>query len=177
MEIQEDLKGTLDGAHSLEEAAQQFVDVVYGNFNESLVLLRVFVTIPMAELPKEVCAFVEDLAKEAGVPMEQTSHVLTLLGTAGIASQWNNRESSKGHQGIPLATPDFVTSIPMMSALLEQLGFELGWIRGAPEIVAHKIGRMSGTFYVPEASSTKDDNGRLIISAQDFVTGRLEPLF
>jgi hypothetical protein len=58
----------------------------------------------------------------------------------------------------------------MMSALLEQMGFDLGWIRGEPEIVAQKMGKLAGTFYVAEAGTAKDSKNRLIISAQDFVS-------
>jgi hypothetical protein len=80
-------------------------------------------------------------------------------------------EDSQGHVGIPLASADFIESIPMMSRLLKELGVPLDWIEQSDtEIVAKTIGRISGLFYVPEARSTVDNKGRNIIAAQDFVS-------
>jgi len=79
------------------------------------------------------------------------------------------RSLSKGHIGIPLASEHFVSSIPMISALLEQLGFDLGWLRGDAAIVTKKMGRVSGLFYINDASTARDSRNRPIIAAQDFV--------
>jgi len=168
-EVQTKLEKKLEKATCLQEAAQIFVEDIYEIFSESIVLLRLFVTITKGELPVRIQSFVEKLAKNADLNLEESSYVLTLLGSTGENPDWNKIENSKAHQGIPLATSDFVNSIPMMSALLEQLGFKLGWIRGEAEIVTEKIGMISGTFYVKEAGTAKDSKGRLIIAAQDFV--------
>jgi hypothetical protein len=159
----------LAGVTVLEEAGQRFVETIYKRHRESIVLLRLFVTIPMSELSQDIQNFAQNLAQGAGAGLDSGSHVLTLLGTVGAKPNWNIRTRSKGHLGIPLATSDFVSAIPMLSALLEQLGFDLGWIRGEPEIMAQKMGSMSGTFHVAEASTDKDSKGRKIIAAQDFV--------
>lgn len=156
-------------ATSVEDAATRFVKTLYGEYSEDMVLLRLFVTAQMQELPDRVQRFATGLAGSAGVDLEPTSNVLTLFGTAGERPEWNDLLRSEGHVGIPLATPDFVDAIPMMSALLEQLGFDLGWIRGEPEIVARAVGRMGGTFYVADAATGTDKQGRKIIAAQDFV--------
>ncbi|MBN2534298.1 MAG: hypothetical protein JXB88_15525 [Spirochaetales bacterium] len=159
----------LENDNSLEEKARVFVETFYNMFSESIVLLRLFITVPFAELPGRIQNKVSDLAQSASLKIDSDSQILTLFGTKGEVPDWNDRTKSNGHQGIPLATADFVSSIPMMSALLEQLGFNLGWIRGEPDIVAEHIGKMAGTFYVPEANVTKDSKGRLIIAFQDFV--------
>ncbi len=167
--IQVVLAKKLDEVNTLEEASQQFVETIYHEFSESIILLRLFVTLPAGELPQEIYSFAENLAKGAKVPINQNSYILTLMGTVGIETTWNNYTSSIGHKGIPLATEDFVSSIPMMSALLEELGFDLGWIRGEPEIVAKKMGKIAGTFYVRDAKTAKDSKDRFIITARDFV--------
>ena len=159
----------LASANSLEQVTQDFVTAFYRKFEESIILLRAFVTLRMAESPEEIQTFARGLAMGAGVTLDPSSYLLTLFGTAGEEPAWFVRRKSQGHLCIPLATPDFVNSIPMMSALLEELGFDLGWVRGEPEIVANKLGSLSGTFYVSEARENRDRQGRLIIAAQDFV--------
>ncbi len=168
-ELRGRIKTDLLGAADLENASQRFVKGLYEYFVDSVVLVRVFVTLKLSEVPENVRVFVENLADGANIRLAPDTHVLTLFGSAGVRQEWNDRRASTGHLGIPLATADFVTAIPMMSAMLEEIGFDLGWIRGEPDIVAHKLQGIGGTFYVDEAATAKDSHGRLIISAQDFV--------
>ncbi len=154
---------------SLESAAMKFVKEIYNTFKESIILLRTFVAIQYGELPNNVQRFADNLAATANLKLYSNSYVLTLFGTIGKDISWHNRIKSKGHQGIPLATADFVKLFPMISVMMEQLKFDLGWLRGEPAIVAQHIGKLMGTFYVEDASTSKDSNGRIIISAQDFV--------
>ncbi|MFX0142266.1 MAG: hypothetical protein ACFFDN_51985 [Candidatus Hodarchaeota archaeon] len=121
------------------------------------------------ELPSVIQRFADNLAQSANLKLAADNYVLTLFGTIGVNEIWRNRTASQGHQGIPLATSDFVQSIPMMSALLEQLGFKLGWIRGEPDIVAQHVGRLMGAFYVEDAATSKDSKGRNIIVAKEFI--------
>ena len=163
------IKSSLGTETSIELAANKFVSDFYDKFGDSIVLLRLFVAIQYKELPKLIQTFADRLASTASLKLSPDNYVLTLLGTIGKEEEWRNRKKSQGHQGIPLPTPDFVKSIPMMSALLEQLGFNLGWIRGEPDIVAQHVGKLMGSFYVEDAVKTKDSKGRNIIAAQDFV--------
>ncbi|MBN2383407.1 hypothetical protein JXQ70_11040 [bacterium] len=163
------VKTKISGSQNLESAAQNLVEAIYNELSDSIILLRLFVTIKQKELPDAIQTFTRNLARSANIKMTEDAYVLTLFGTAGKKAEWQTRSRSKGHLGIPLATEDFVSAIPMMSALLEQLGFNLGWIRGEPEIVAQKMGQMAGTFYVKDADTSKDSKGRKIISAFDFV--------
>jgi hypothetical protein len=163
------LQQQLEKARTLEDAAQTFVSGFYDANRDSVVLVRLFVTLRLSELPGDLQDFARGLARKAAIDLGPDAFVLTLLGTAGENAEWRQRRRSTGHQAIPLASPDFVAAIPMMSALLEQLGFDLGWIRGEPEIVASKIGQMSGTFYVEDAATAVDSQNRKIIAAEAFV--------
>jgi len=163
------IKSTLGNETSVEETAKNFVTEFYNKFEDSIVLLRLFVAIQYSELPGYIQSFAEKLAGTANLTLSPDNYVLTLFGTIGKEKAWHDRKVSQGHQGIPLPTSDFVKAIPMMSALLEQLGFNLGWIRGDPDIVAQHIGKLMGSFYVEDAATTKDSKGRNIIAAQDFV--------
>jgi hypothetical protein len=168
-DLSNSIRDALEGQPSVEAAGQKFVTTMYDKFKESIIQLRLFVAIQYAELPNNIQSFAQNLASTANIKMEPQHYVLTLFGTVGREQEWWIRANSKGHQGIPLPTGDFVAAIPMMSALLEQLGFNLGWIRGEPDIVAQHVGKLMGSFYVNDAATTKDSKGRNIIAAQDFV--------
>ena len=156
----------------LEDAAQKYTGILYEEFQDSIVLVRLFATIPFKNLPVPNQRFVTNLAASAGISslINDRTLVLSLLGTRGEEEAWNNRHNSRRHVGIPLASGDFIEAIPMMSRLLKELGLGLDWIdSGDTKIVAKTVGAMAGVFYVPDARTTVDHKGRKIIAAQDFV--------
>jgi hypothetical protein len=58
----------------------------------------------------------------------------------------------------------------MVARLLKELGVDLSWLDAAPEVNARRmLGGFNGLFYVDDAASARDTQGRLIIPAQDFV--------
>lgn len=162
----------LTGCRYLEEAAQRFTEIIYGELSDSIALTRLFVTVPFRDLPPANRRFVTKLAASTGISSlirEETS-VLSLLGTQGEKPAWNSRHDSEGHVGIPLASADFVEEIPMVSRLLHELGLGLDWIDSADAtIVSRKIGKMAGVFHVEDAKNSVDNRHRKIIAAQDFV--------
>jgi hypothetical protein len=160
------------GAAALEQAAQRFTDLLYGQLKPAIVLTRVFATVPFGELPAVNQRWVRDLAASAErpQPVDDQMLVLSLLGTSGVEASWNDRRSSTGHVGIPLASGAFIEAIPMMSRLLKQLGLGLDWIDHRDTvIVARTLGSSSGVFHVPDAATEVDAHGRKVIPAQDFV--------
>ncbi len=157
---------------SLEEAARQFVDTIYGEFADSLVLARLFATVPFEKLPPPNKEIVSSLADSKGISrlLNDRTLILALLGTRGKESAWNDRRTSRGHAGIPLASAEFIDSIPMVSRLLKELGAGIDWIDKADtKIVIRTAGSMAGVFFVLDAQTATDHQGRKIISAQDFV--------
>ncbi len=163
----------ISGSKSLEAVAQKFTDIMYETFKESIVLVRLFATVPFENLPTPNQAFVNKLAAANNITtlINNKTLVLSLLGTKGDKSSWNSRHNSQGHVGIPLASADFINAIPMMSRLLNELGLSLKWIESHDtEIIAKTFGKMAGVFYVPDAKTALDHKGRKIIAAQDFVT-------
>lgn len=162
----------LNGSIYLEEAAQKYTDVMYEEFKESIVLTRLFATIPFGKLPAPNQVFVRNLAASAGIShlIRDQMFVLSLLGTRGKKATWNSRHDSEGHVGIPMASADFIDAIPMVSRLLKELGLGLDWIDSQDtEIVGRTIGRMAGVFHVLDAKTNVDNKNRKIIAAQDFV--------
>ena len=161
----------LGGMDSLETASQRFCDILFGMFEESLVLVRVFATAPFATLPATNRGFVERLvgarAREVLTPK---TPVLSLLGTRGPVPRWNSRHLSEGHVGIPLASAEFVEAIPMIASLVKQLSVA---IEGAEDvetaIVTSSLGRAAGVFYVDDAATAVDSRNRRIITGREFV--------
>src|SRR6185295_13366157 len=107
-------------APSLESASQASAHAIFDGFAESAVLVRLFVTLPASDLPAGIRAEAEKLAACA-----PTTPVLTLLGTYGLEVEWRDRRQSRGHAAIPLVSSAFVSAIPMMARVLEELGADL----------------------------------------------------
>lgn len=157
----------------LEESAQALATALRTQFTESVVLARVYVTVPFDDLPPTLKTFVQELAESAGADaaLKGTTPVLSLLGTDGQEDAWSDRRNSKGHKGIPLISAAFVGGIPMISRLLRELGVPLDWIDSheAQRIVT-TIGNTVGLFFVQDAAEAKDEQARQVIPAQDFVS-------
>ena len=120
----------ISAATSLEQAAQALATAMHSHLSESTVLTRVFVTADLASLPDDVGSFVNALADRSDVPggLRDSTPVLSLLGTSGVESQWNDRRRSEGHAGIPLISAEFVDDIPMIPDLLKDPGLPLDWM-------------------------------------------------
>jgi len=156
----------------LEDAAQKVTDLMYTEFKDSVVLARLFATVPFGMLPTSNKEFVRNLAEAKGLTplINDQSPILSLLGTSGEEDAWNDRHNSRGHIGIPFVSADFIDQIPMVSHLLKSLGFSSDWISSdSTGIIQSTMGKMAGIFYVPDARTAVDEKGRKIIAAQDFV--------
>ena len=166
------VRARIEDRRCLASAAQVLADSVFSNFEESLALVRVFATVPFGELPGANQGFVRSLMRERGVEtlLARDTLVLSLMGTKGARPEWNDRMLSRGHVGIPLASAEFVDAILMIARLLAEFGLTIeGLEGGGSRIVRSKVGNLSGMFYVADARTETDQQGRLVISAQDFV--------
>jgi hypothetical protein len=154
-------------AACLCEAAQLFATNLVQAY-PAVILSRVFAVIPCEALPEDTAAFARRIAGDKN-PIGPGTPVLSLLGTYGREAAWCDRRSSQGHQAIPLASARFVQSIPMVSAVLASLGFDLSHLGGPAEAFTRRMhGGLNGAFYLPDAQTAKDALGRAII-APDFV--------
>jgi hypothetical protein len=156
-------------ATSLEESAQALASALYAQFSESAILARVYVTVPFADLPPRIRAFVQAMPG-AATALTGMTPVLALVGTQGQLADWNDRRKSRRHGGIPLISAEFVDGIPMIARLLRELGVPLDWIdsHDAQRLVT-TIGNTVGLFFVEDATRATDDRGRKVIPAVDFV--------
>lgn len=170
--LQNRIRESVKTAGAYEEAAQSYTRAIYDDYKDSVTLIRLFVTLRYETLPPEIKSAVENLSDLKGIRdlLKDQTLVLTLAGSSGKETEWNDRKNSAGHIGIPLVSAAFIDAAPMMSRLLKQLGLGLEWIDSRDtELVKKTMGSMSGMFYVPDAVTEVDRRGRKIIAAQDFV--------
>ena len=166
------LQSGLKDCARLQEAAQKCARLLYEEFQESMVLARVFMTLPFNDLTPRGKAFVTALAdtKDIRHLLNDKTQVLSLLGTYGVRPEWRDRYQSQGHLGIPLVTASFIESIPMISRLMTDMGINTDWFdEMEPDVLVKSLGRAAGVFYVHDAKTWLDRQNRKIVSAQDFV--------
>jgi hypothetical protein len=168
--VLDELRTDIRACPSLERAAQQVAKRIHERFAEVAVLTRVYAVLKFGDLPADVTSFVETLGKDDPSRIVPATPVLTLLGTHGVKEEWCDRHRSRGHKGIPLLSGAFVDAIPMLARLLRELGIDLSWLDDAPEVATRRLlGGFNGTFYVQDAATARDGQGRRIIPAEDFV--------
>ena len=167
------LKAPLGAAPHLQSAAQEVASRLYNEFVESVVLARAYVTLPLNQLPQADRAFAQKLAAGAGQgTLADDTLILSLMGTAGVDAKWADRRLSEGHLAIPLVSAPFVASIPMVARLMKDMGIGLEWLDTRnTEVVVKKLGNVAGVFYVQDARTSVDDQGRRIVPAKAFVDG------
>lgn len=158
------LRGLGRGATSMEAAAREAVDFLYGRFctppaeghpgGPQCALVRCFKTHPYASLP----AALETLALGSlgsRVP-GQSLHCLTLLATRGELPAWNSRHGSAGHQVIPLPTVEMVRKAPMIARLIVQMGLEIrDIVQPEANLVVDVDRRSFNVFHVEDARGSE----------------------
>lgn len=158
---------------SAQDAAQAFVDELFERFRESLVLLRLFTTVPFCRLSERDQDLVRAKAGQAGAAsaLRDQTPVLALLGTRGSQATWNDREGSERFRCIPLLSTAYVRSLSMLSLHFQSVGFDLDLVdRWADELSAPgRAASFRGTLHIPDAATDRDPQGRMAVPAQDFV--------
>ncbi len=157
----------LRGAASFEAAAEIFVRLLVREF-ETIALARVFGTVEFDALKPEERRFAE--AAVADVALFPTTEVLTLFGSAGVQPQWNERRKSEAHLAIPLLNGRSIQEAPMIARLLDDLHFSLK--TEAPDsrgLATRAFANADAICYIPDAATTVDVLGRLVVPAADFV--------
>ncbi len=165
--------GVISGCPCAQTAAQRFVDLVYGWFSGSLVLLRLFITVRHDALQEEDRLFVDGRGRATNTShlIHDATPMFTLLGSRGRLPEWNDRRTSSHFRCIPLASAAFVASLSMLSRQLESVGFDLGLIDDWETKVAStgRADRYRGMLHIEDAGMDRDDQGRMIVPRQDFV--------
>ena len=182
LDMQDALRDRLKGCSTFEGAAQGFAETMHERFESAGALVRVYATLPYGILPQGNRDFVDALATKKGIRalVRDETLVLTLLGTAGANPDWNDRRKSKGHVGIPLASREFVDTVPMIARLLHELGMNLDVSASGPAALTSKVLSVGwvSLFYVDDAATAVDHDNRKIIPAREFVDdNRIKSVF
>jgi hypothetical protein len=164
-------KSEIKKAGTLQEAAQQLMDCFHGEFAESIVLARTFATVPFHMLPPRDRSFIETHPGSEGSArlLTEDTPVLSLMGTSGVEPAWCDRYRSRDHLGIPLPPGRFGAWSSMVTVLTRQLGRSVDWFAvRRPGTAPASFSVFADDFFV-DATSSRDEDGRLLIPAQDFV--------
>jgi hypothetical protein len=162
-----DLRRSGVGAASMEEAASRIVQYLYDTLRDpaleqpACALVRMFVTLPFDELQPEQQSFSERIL---GRRPDATMKCLTLLATAGDQPAWNSRHDSKGHQALPLPSPEAVSRSPMIAQLIRQLGIEISALLSDSALLIDAGQHTFNVFYVGNAVGSA-----VIPAQQEFV--------
>lgn len=150
------LRNLGEGANSMEEAANRIVRHIYDNFvdpfsnTKALALARFFITHPYGKFDAELREIARSVLK-AEVLSDQV-RCLTLLATAGIEPEWNDRRLSTGHRAIPLLSEELLVQFPMISQLAKQLGLETNaLLKPDSQLIVDLAQTAFNVFFVPEA--------------------------
>ena len=141
-------------SESLEEVSQAVAEYLHEQLvdasgERACALVRLYKTQRLRDLPERLQHFVARAGQ--GYDLALSTRCLTLLGTAGLEPEWNDRTASLRHQAIPLASTDAVERSPMIVGLIEQLGLDVASIVDPDEdpLVLHH--RDYDVFFVPDA--------------------------
>ena len=162
-----DLRRSGAGASSMEEAAERIVRYLYDGLRDpaleqpACALVRMFITMPYAELQPEQQSFSE---RVLGSRPDPSMKCLTLLATAGELPDWNSRHTSRGHQALPLPSPEAVSRSPMIAQLIRQLGIEISALLTEGGLVIDSTQHTFNVFYVGNAVGSP-----MIPAQQEFV--------
>jgi len=151
-----DLRKLRIGAAGMEDAADRLVRYLYDNLvvkatgQRSCALIRLFVTRPYGTLDPELQTIAKKmLGEKPGLPAYKC---LVLMATAGEQPEWNERKQSQGHQAIPLPSEQIISSIPMISQLIYQLGIDVNTVlQPDPRMMLAAEQKTYNVFHVPEA--------------------------
>lgn len=157
----------------LQDSAQKFMDRIFERFSDSLVLLRLFITLRYDQLTQEDRRFVgsRGLATNTSHLIHDGTPIFTLLGTRGEKPEWNDRKDSSLFRCIPLSSTAFIASLSMLSRQFECVGLDLDYIDTWETSVVStgSANQFRGTLYIRDAATDKDAQGRMLVPKQDFV--------
>lgn len=143
------------GTGSLEEAGGAVVRhlrqaLVEEDGRSSCPLVRFYATLTWDALEEGQRAFARNLLGGAEVPDDL--RCLVLLATEGDEPAWNDRRQSRGHQAIPLPSPEAVAGIPMIAQLIKQFGLEIeSVLKPSPELLVDLEQHNFNVFHVEKA--------------------------
>lgn len=151
-----DIRQAARQASSLEAAANAVVRYLFGAFrgpeseDRHLAMVRFYKTHPYRELEPDLRLVAK--AALGAAPRDEGMRCLTLLATAGLEPDWNDRHRSQSHRVIPLESVRMIHRAPMIAHLMEQMGMDVEHlVQTEASVVPDAEGRTYNIFYVDQA--------------------------
>ena len=151
-----DIRQAARNAPTVEAAANAVVRYLFGAFRdpksgeEQAALVRLYKTHRYRELEPDLRVVAKAALGDA--PLDDGMRCLTLLATAGVEEDWNDRRKSQGHRAIPLASVRMVHRAPMIAQLIEQMGMDVEYlVHPDTTVVPDAEGRTYNIFHVENA--------------------------
>ena len=170
--LRAEMKDLARASGTLREAAQLCVERLYREFGESLVLARLFATVPFGFLPEQEQAYARRLAAQRNAldGLTEDTTVVTLLATRGMKQEWNDVRTSHQRLAVPLLNPSFLKTIPLVGRRLGNTMLDLPWLEEQRTLVmVNTMGKMSQLVYVGDARTTLAGDGQKAVFDQKFV--------
>jgi hypothetical protein len=148
------LRRAVAGAGTFEESARRIVRFLYRAFRvgetPQCAMVRFYRTQRYDQLGPELQHFARSLL--GPTPPPDGLRCLTLMASAGIRDEWNDRRRSAGHRAIPLPSPEVVDRAPMIAQLIRQMGLEIEQVVApSPSLLAALEGKTYNVFHVERA--------------------------
>lgn len=147
------------GASSLEEVAGRVVRYFYEHMGFSpspepaCALVRFFKTHPFGALDEGSRRYVVGLlGRQPDIP---STKCLTLMASAGLRPEWNDRTQSKHYKAVPITGDRFSMQFPMFSQLLTQCGVSVdALLPSGHELLVDEHEKSYNVFFVPRAAGS-----------------------
>jgi len=143
---------------TMEAAARQICRYFYDglvstNGERACAMVRCYKTHLYGDLPTDLQRFAMRALRsnDALTSSERAFRCLTLLGSAGDETAWNDRHLSAAHQAIPLLSSQMVQRAPMIAQLIKEFGLEISEIVEPQSIMRDSEGKTYGVFHVEDA--------------------------
>jgi hypothetical protein len=143
------------GACSMEEVARRIVRYFFDHLHDArgaraCALVRFFKTHPYKDLDAGLRGVARRLLDDP--PATLPVKCLILLASAGEQPGWNARQTSAGHQAIPLSSVEIVNRFPMTSQLIKQFGLEVATLlQPDPALLVDQEQKSYNVFHVADA--------------------------
>jgi hypothetical protein len=172
--LRAELKELASKGASLREAGCVFVDRLFAQFSDSLVLARLYATVPFEYLGERELSFARRVASQRNLRDElgPGTIVVTLLASRGQKSEWNDPYNSRTRLAVPLLDSDSFQAIPLIGRLLGETKLGVPWLEKQETLVkVEASGGMSQLLFVDDASTRRSSDGHLVVRDKDFVAG------
>jgi hypothetical protein len=150
-----ELRRAMADAPTVESAAKSAVRYLYGAFRSpdgapQCPLVRFYRTHRFERLDDELKDFARQLMERP--PTTGTLRCLTLMASAGVRPEWNDRRKSEGHRAIPLPSSEVVERAPMIAQLIRQFGLDIeAVVSPSPDLLQALQGKTYNVFHVENA--------------------------